>query len=758
MFNDASQFIQGASATVLDIAATDEIELTATLIDVVGNLAVSGTIIGAGALTAATSITVGSAVLTEAELETLDGITVGTAIASKVVTTDANIDTSGQRNLTITGELDAATGDFSGDVDIDGTANLDVVDIDGATQIDATVTVGVNGTGYDVQFFGDTTGSNLLWDQSADDLILAGAAGLILPDGKLTLGSTAVTSTAAELNLLDGVSGLVQADLTKLAAIDATAAEINLIDGGTSTGTTAVADADGIITNDGGTMRLTTAATFKTYFQEGISTAYDDLTTGDAAVTIDTTSGNITVDSNAGLVSIDGHTGVTLASSNSGDITLDSVADINLDAGGADIVLKDDGTTYGSLTNTSGNLIIKSGTTTAATFAGANVTFAGTVGSGAITSSGIVTGTAFTAGSAVLAEAELELLDGLTAGTAIASKVVTTDASIDTTGQRNLTISGELDAATLDISGAIDIAGASVLHGLLTQDGGAVFNEGSADVDFRVETNGDTHAFFVDAGDGYVSINGGVSSPQLRALPGGESNGLQIKGNSASSASMAITRHTADAAAPALRFLKSRNTTVNSYTIVNNNDILGSLEFYGDDGTNYDTPGASITAKVNGTPGANDMPSQLIFSTTEDGDASVSERYIIKNDGRVEFTKGEISLSSQTLATSTSWNFDNTTASVIALASGASVVIGNCNVSGAFIINETSQTGAVAIVISGGGTLEIVEQTSTFFEGTTSPGTNKLGLYIASGKIYAKSNHSGALGLSLFTFRTRSSA
>jgi hypothetical protein len=41
----------------------------------------------------------------------------------------------------------------------------------------------------------------------------------------------AVTSTATELNLLDGVSGLVQADLTKLAAIDATAAEINLLDG-----------------------------------------------------------------------------------------------------------------------------------------------------------------------------------------------------------------------------------------------------------------------------------------------------------------------------------------------------------------------------------------------------------------------------------------------------------------------------------------------------------------------------------------------
>ena len=53
-------------------------------------------------------------------------------------------------------------------------------------------------------------------------------------DGKLVLNSTAVTSTAAELNLLDGVSGLVQADLTKLAALDATAAELNLLDGGTS--------------------------------------------------------------------------------------------------------------------------------------------------------------------------------------------------------------------------------------------------------------------------------------------------------------------------------------------------------------------------------------------------------------------------------------------------------------------------------------------------------------------------------------------
>ena len=73
-------------------------------------------------------------------------------------------------------------------------------------------------------------------------------------------------------------------------------------------------------------------------------------------------------------------------------ITLDATTDIVLDADGGDIFFKDAGTTFGSATNTSGNLIIKSGTTTALTFSGANVT-AGTVNSGAITSSSTITGT-----------------------------------------------------------------------------------------------------------------------------------------------------------------------------------------------------------------------------------------------------------------------------------------------------------------------------------------------------------------------------
>ena len=78
--------------------------------------------------------------------------------------------------------------------------------------------------------------------------------------------------------------------------ITATPAEINLIDGGTSRGTTALADGDGILINDGGTMRMTNVTTVKTYMQGGISLAYDDFTAGDAAVNVTTTSGNITID------------------------------------------------------------------------------------------------------------------------------------------------------------------------------------------------------------------------------------------------------------------------------------------------------------------------------------------------------------------------------------------------------------------------------------------------------------------------------
>ena len=77
--------------------------------------------------------------------------------------------------------------------------------------------------------------------------------------------NVALTSTATELNLLDGVSGLVQADFTKLAAVNSTATELNIIDGDTSATGTTLADADRVVLNDAGTMKQVALTDIKTY-------------------------------------------------------------------------------------------------------------------------------------------------------------------------------------------------------------------------------------------------------------------------------------------------------------------------------------------------------------------------------------------------------------------------------------------------------------------------------------------------------------
>ena len=120
------------------------------------------------------------------------------ALNSGSITSGFGAIDNGASNITTTGVGTFASLDISGNIDVDGTTNLDAVDIDGA------VTVGVDDTGYDVKFFGDTASAFMQWDASVDDLILGGAAGLIVPEGQLTIASTAMTSSAADLNQLDG--------------------------------------------------------------------------------------------------------------------------------------------------------------------------------------------------------------------------------------------------------------------------------------------------------------------------------------------------------------------------------------------------------------------------------------------------------------------------------------------------------------------------------------------------------------------------
>lgn len=92
---------------------------------------------------------------TATELNFTDGISAGTVIASKAVAVDANKDVTGFRNITLTGELDAATLDVSGNIDVDGVANLDNTDIDGSLTVDGAVDI--NSTTFDVDATGAVT-------------------------------------------------------------------------------------------------------------------------------------------------------------------------------------------------------------------------------------------------------------------------------------------------------------------------------------------------------------------------------------------------------------------------------------------------------------------------------------------------------------------------------------------------------------------------------------------------------------------------
>ena len=192
-------------------------------------------------------------------------------------------------------------------------------------------------------------------------------------------GDIGISNTGA-VSISTGV--IVNADISATAAIDPD--KFDLTAAADGTGIT-VAAADILIladADDSNTVKKINASQLNTYISaEATAIAADNITTGDGAINLQTSSGNVLVDSQAGATTVDGHTGVTIQSSDSGDITLDSVADITLDAGGADIVLKDDGTTFGSITNSGGEVVIKSGSTptTALTFAGDDANFADNV-------------------------------------------------------------------------------------------------------------------------------------------------------------------------------------------------------------------------------------------------------------------------------------------------------------------------------------------------------------------------------------------
>ena len=181
--------------------------------------------------------------------------------------------------------------------------------------------------------------------------------------------------------------------------------------------------------------------------------------------------------------------GTNLTVSTSNNITVDAAGDIILDADGGDVFFKDGGTTFGSATNTSGNLIIKSGTTTALTFSGANVTLAGDL---TISGDDLTMGTN-TSGAVLVAD-----------GTNFNPVVISGDISIGTTGTAAI---GSDVIVNADINSSAAIAD-SKLATISTADkvaGGAI--QIDSGTDGTSITLADTDKFLVDDGGTTKYIN-----------------------------------------------------------------------------------------------------------------------------------------------------------------------------------------------------------------------------------------------------------
>jgi hypothetical protein len=157
------------------------------------------------------------------------------------------------------------------------------------------------------------------------------------------------------------------------------------------------------------------------------------------------------------------------------------------------------------------------------------------------------------------------------------------------------------------------------------------FDHGSNTMQFY--TNGASEAMRIDASGRLL-----VGTSTTRALGTyGEQHPLQIEaGDAGNWPAINITwNRSGDGLGPRFNFGRSRSASNGGVTVVQNGDSLGSFHFYGADGTDLLSAAASIGCAVDGTPGNDDMPGRLVFSTTADGASGPTERMRIRSNGRV---------------------------------------------------------------------------------------------------------------------------
>ena len=217
-----------------------------------------------------------------------------------------------------------------------------------------------------------------------------------------------------------------------------------------------------------------------------------------------------------------------------------------------------------------------------------------------------------------------------------------------------------------------------------TINGAMIVNEQSDGFDFRVESDVLTHKLFVDGTNDLVKISASETIIERN---------LQVAGTTDLSG-LSISCHLGTSQEGAISFGKSRGSEA-SPLIVDDNDVIAPIKFQAYDGTDYSTVGATIEAKIDGTVGVDDLPTELRFQTTPDGSSVQSIRMVIRSSGRLgigDTSPGTVLDVEQDGATVATFNRTSDDGVLIDFQYGGSSQ-GSINVSGASI-NYNAFTGA----------------------------------------------------------------
>lgn len=184
--------------------------------------------------------------------------------------------------------------------------------------------------------------------------------------------------------------------------------------------------------------------------------------------------------------------------------------------------------------------------------------------------------------------------------------------------------SADVLAALAANSAAVDIAGSSMV--------GSAFAAFADNLDLTAAGSIDASAGAITLGtvtgpttfaDVFVADGSGlVIGHTAQVAVDGVTSETEILGTASADSSMSIQRYSADAPGPEIYLFKSRGVLGVVGSSVNNNDELGAISFLGDDGTDSATKAARILARIDGTPGTGDLPTELVFQTGDGGSLS----------------------------------------------------------------------------------------------------------------------------------------